>query len=143
MGNGFRNLRWNFAAKPDPKRRARFSDLNARILYSSRYLAPDCDFSDQSPPNLELKWVGNPGPGASAVRVQVTASDDRALRAIAFFDPEQDLVVEGRALSGRSKSFEQSLKLKSSADGQVRVQGLLTDMGGNLVTVEITAGDDR
>lgn len=143
MGNGFRNLRSNFGPRPDPQHRVRFSDLNARLLYSSRYLAPDCDFSDQTPPTLELKWAGSPSPGSSTVRVLVSAADDSALRAIAFFDPEQDSVVEGRALSGRRKSFEQVLKVKASTDGQIRLQGILADIGGNVVTTEIKIGDSH
>jgi hypothetical protein len=70
VGNGFQNLRWNFTARPDPQRRVRFSDDNARILYSSRYLAPDLVLSDRLAPAVELNWAAprKPGPRRSRCR---------------------------------------------------------------------------
>jgi hypothetical protein len=137
MGNGFRNLRWNFTGRPDP-RRAWFSDDNARILYSSRYLAGDLILTDGLPPTAELRWAGPLRAGATAIRVSVTASDNQGLRAILFFAPAQDSVVGGRALKGKTQTFEQALAVRPLKPGPYRLEALVTDAGGNLTRAELS-----
>jgi hypothetical protein len=136
MGNGFRNLRWNFTPKPDRARRARFSDDNARILYSSRYLASDLVLSDRIPPSVQLRFAGPFEAGATTVKVSVTASDNEGLRAILFFSPAQDSVVGGRALAGKTQTFEQTLTVRPLKAGAYRLEALVTDAGGNLTRAE-------
>jgi hypothetical protein len=139
MGNGFRHLRWNFTPKPDRARRARFSDDNARILYSSRYLASDLVLTDLLPPSVEVKLVGPLMPGATTVKASVTASDNVGLRAMLFFSPAQDSVVGGRALAGKTQSFEQTLTVRPLKPGPFRLEAFVTDAGGNLTRVETQA----
>ena len=137
MGNGFRNLRWNFKPVPDPERRARFSDDNARILYSSRYLASDLTLTDRLAPTVKLDWAAPLKVGDTKIKVTVTASDDKGLRAIAFFSPAQDSVVGGRALTGKKQEFEQTLEVKPLKAGEFLLKLLLTDAGGNLTHAEL------
>jgi hypothetical protein len=137
MGNGFRHLRWNFTARPDLMRRARFSDDNARILYSSRYLASDLVLSDGLAPTAQLKWAEPLKPGATRIKVLVTASDDQGLRAILFFSAAQDSVVGGRDLTGKQQEFEQTLAVQPLKAGPYRLEALLADVGGNLTQIEL------
>jgi hypothetical protein len=142
MGNGFRNLRWNFTGKPDP-RRARFSDDNARVVYSSRYLAPDFVSGDYSPPTVQLNWIGPLKVGATQVNLSVTASDDEVLRAILFFSPSQDSVVGGRALKGKQQDFQQKLSVAPLRPGSFQIEALVTDVGGNLTRAELKGSVER
>jgi len=137
MGNGFRNLRWNFTAKPDPQRRARFSDDNARILYTSRYLASDLVLSDRLAPTVQLRLAGPLTAGSTTVKVSVTASDNQGLRAILFFSPAQDSTVGGRALAGKTQTFEQTLSVRPLKAGAFRLRALVADEGGNLTNAEV------
>jgi hypothetical protein len=138
MGNGFRNLRWNFSAKPDLQRRARFSDGNARILYTSRYLASDLVLSDRIPPTVQLRWAGPLKEGATTVKVSETAADNQGLRAVLFFSPAQDSVVGGRALTGKTQTFEQTLSVRALKPGPYRLEALVADAGGNLTKAEVS-----
>lgn len=137
MGNGFRNLRRNFEPRPDPKRRVGFSDDNARILYSSRYLAPDAVLSDRVPPKVQLRWAGPLQAGATTVRLAVDASDDQGLRAVLFYAAAQDSTVGGRALTGKAQAFEQALTVRPLRAGPYRIEAFVTDVGGNLTRVEL------
>ena len=139
MGNGFRNLRWNFTEKPTPEKRVRFSDDNARILYSSRYLASDLVLSDIVAPIVRLTLSAPPRVGDTTVKVSVTASDDRGLRAALFFSRAQDSVVGGRALTGKSVTFEQTLSVRALAEGTFTLEAFVTDNGGNLTRSEVSA----
>lgn len=137
MGNGFRNLRWNFTTPPSPTRRARFSDDNARILYSSRYLAPKNVLSDIIAPTVELHFTSPPRAGDETVEVTVKASDNAGLRAITFFAPEQGTVIGGRALTGKMQTFEQLLSVRPLTSGAFRLQASVVDAGGNLTRAEL------
>jgi hypothetical protein len=137
MGNGFRNLRWNFAAKPDPARRVRFSDDNARILYTSRYLASDLVLSDLVAPTVQLRWAASLKASATTIKVSVNASDNQGLRAILFYSPVQDSVVGGRVLTGKKQAFEQVLSVRPLKPGDFRLEALVADAGGNLTRAEV------
>jgi hypothetical protein len=137
MGNGFRNLRWNFTDKPDPKRRARFSDDNARILYTSRYLAPDADLADRVPPTVKLTWAGPLEAGATKIKVSLSATDDKGLRAVLFFSPTQDCVVGGRSLTGKQQKLEETLTVQPLKAGDFRMEVIVADVGGNLGRAEL------
>ena len=137
MGNGFRNLRWNFAPQPNPNRTARFSDDNARILYTSRYLAPAAVLSDRRPPHIQLKWARPPHAGDKSVSVGVTATDNEGLRAIVFYTAAQDSVIGGRELSGKAQSFELTMKVDPLKKGTYNVEAFLADAGGQLTRSEL------
>ncbi len=136
MGNGFRNLRWNFTAPPDAARRARFSDDNARVLYSSRYLAADFVWTDRLAPTVQVRFAGPLKAGATTVKVSVTASDNEGLRAALFYSPTEDSVVGGRALRGKAQTFEQVLSVRPLRPGAYRLHATVADVGGNLTTAE-------
>lgn len=139
MGNGFRNLRWNFTAPPSAARRARFSADNARILYTSRYLATDLVLSDNIPPTVSLKWVVPPRAGDTTVKVSLAATDNQGLRAALFFSPAQDSVVGGRALKGKTQSMIQVLSVRAIRPGTFRLDVTVADDGGNLGHATLTA----
>ena len=137
MGNGFRNLRWNFTPIVDPSKRVRFSDDNARILYSSRYLAADAIHADRIPPGIRLSWAEKLRAGATSIKVSVSASDNEGLRAILFFSRAEASVVGGRGLSGKQQNFEQHITVRPLQAGPFRLMGMVTDAGGNLTEVEL------
>jgi len=139
MGNGFRNLRWNFGEKPDPKRSARFSDDNARILYTSRYLAAQPVLDDWSPPMAEITWIVAPKAGDMTVTIKVNASDNEGLRAISFYSDAEGSVIGGRALYGQAQSFEQKLSVRQIELGTYRLEADIADAGGNLAHAELKA----
>ena len=126
MGNGFRNLRWNFADRPG--RRVRFSDDDARLLMSSRYVAEDLDPGDDRPPRVE---VSKPEREAGGWAVSVKASDDTGLRAIVFVDRAAGSIVGGRKLTGRKQEFRQRLSPLGRAADVAKLQVIVTDDGGN------------
>ena len=139
MGNGFRNLRFNFAAKPDPRRGARFSDDNAHILYTSRYLAPAPVLADRIPPTVELRWADSPKTGDGKVKVMIKTADNEGLRAIAFYSAAQDSVVGGRAPAGKAQEFQQELSVRPPEPGGFRLEAFVADAGGNLTRADLKA----
>jgi hypothetical protein len=139
MGNGFRNLRWNFGEKPDPERSARFSDDNARILYTSRYLAAQPVLTDRLPPVAELSWSDAPKAGDRSITIKVKVSDNEGLRAIGFYSDAEGSVIGGRALTGQAQSFEQKLPVKRLEPGSYRLAASVADAGGNLALPELKA----
>ncbi len=148
MGIGFPKIRWNFTNPPDPERRVRFSEDNARILYTSRYLASDLVLSDRVYPTVSLRWAAPLTVGATTVKVSVTASDNVGLRAIMFFsrdkDPGGGCVLGSRALRGKKQAFEQTLSLRRPLQpGLFHLDAYVADAGGNLkrVMLQKTVGE--
>lgn len=137
MGNGFRNLRWNFTSSADLKQRVSFSDDNARILYSSRYLASDAVLSDRIPPTVRLNWAEKMSTGATNISLSVAAADNEGLRAILYFSITQASVVGGRGLTGKLQKFEERISVPPLKPGPFRLRALVTDVGGNLSQVEL------
>ena len=135
MSNGFRKMRANFADKPDPSKRVGFTDDNARILYSSRYLASDLVLSDRLDPTVQIHLVGPLKAGDATLKVAVTAADNQGLRAILFMTPES--TVGGRALTGKKRTFEQTLTVPALQPGVFRLEALVTDVGGNVGHAEL------
>jgi hypothetical protein len=130
MGNGFRNLQRNF--DPQSPNRVGFSDENAAILLSSRYLATDLDHRDDQPPRIhDLNAVRGPTGWA----VSLAVSDNLGLRAIVFFDEAVDSIIGGSRLTGKSHVIQQNLPVtlrpNQGAKG-VGLRVLVTDDGGNL-----------
>lgn len=133
MGNGFRNLRRNFS--PSNPRRVGFSNENAALLMSSRYLNSEIDISDSKPPNVELKLVVEK---PQSLFAEVTASDNTALRAAVFSDGIAGTIIDGQKLSGTSKKFRQRINQAKLKDGSVEIRVIVTDEGGNQTRVRQT-----
>lgn len=131
MGNGFRNIRWNFAEqvkKPgQPAKRALFSEDNARLLMSSRQLAGDLRLTDAQPPKVDVSapirqqgnWV-----------VTITASDDTGLRAIVIVDRAAGSVVAGQKLSGKTQTLRQAIPINPKST-EAQLQIIVSDEGGH------------
>jgi hypothetical protein len=128
MGNGFRNIRWNFTSRPGGQP-AKFSAENGRLLSSSRYINPESSRADYDPPvvQLELKQLAS-----KAVMLRVNATDDSGLRAVVFYDRsgERSSVIAGRALRGTEVSFEQRLQPADPNASEIEV--FVADEGGNV-----------
>jgi hypothetical protein len=136
MGNGFRNLRWNFDVKSE--RRVRFSEEIARLLMSSRYLAKDLRVGDHQPPKVEVKeiWRRN-----GQVIVSVTASDESGLRAVVFFDRRSGSVLTGKALSGVTQQFQEKIVPFDLKAGEIDLQLIVTDVGGNQTRTTLSGAE--
>jgi hypothetical protein len=126
MGNGFRNLRWNFS-NPPPPRRIRFSDENARLLMASRYLAMDLNRGDNQVATVNARLTIKGG----AIVISVDASDDTGLRAVVFVDSKAGTVVGGRKLNGRKQTLEHVLPASVVKNGDASVMVIVADDGGN------------
>jgi hypothetical protein len=131
MGNGFRNLRWSFAEqlrKPaQPARRAAFSEENARLLMSSRYLAQDLQLTDTQPAKVE---VSPPVLHQGSWVVNVTASDDTGLRAIVFVDRNAGSVIAGKTLTGVRQSVRHTFP-RDPKFPELQLMVIVTDVGGH------------
>ena len=139
MGNGFRNMRRNFEPNPQRARSAQFSDDNARLLLSSRFIAKDLKLTDATPARAQWKWTIPPKVGSTKVAFEMVAEDDEGLRAVTFFAPAEDSVVGGRALNGKRETFRTELPLRPLSAGAFRLQALISDVGGNIAVVEMKA----
>ena len=132
MGNGFRNLRRNYAPGTGPK--AEFSLENARLLMSSRYLAADLNVRDNTPARVQLIQTSN---AAGTVGVTVKATDDHGLRAIVFFDRSAGSVLSGKELSGKSRELRERFPAHDPKHGPLDLQVIVTDVGGNQTRVAL------
>ncbi len=132
MGNGFRNLRWNF--EPSSPRRIKFSEDCARLLMSSRYLATDLNVQDNQPATVEARFVAKGG----SASVSMNASDNTGLRAVVFVDSRAGSVVGGRKLEGKNQKFEQPLPASVLKGGEATMVVIVTDEGGNQKRVTVS-----
>ncbi|HSG72147.1 MAG TPA: hypothetical protein VLA12_17155 [Planctomycetaceae bacterium] len=130
MGNGFRNLRQNFTASK--RKKAQFSDDNARLLMSSRYLNPDLDRTDNTAAEVDLKLVVE---GRMTLYADLTLKDDKGLRALVLTDTIEGTIVEGQELSGKETTLRVKLNKVALRDGEVKVMAIVTDTGGNQTRV--------
>jgi hypothetical protein len=142
MGNGFRNIRWNFADPPRPERTANFSEDNMRLLLSSRHLVAALDRGDNVPPKVNIRIVAAAlDRTPPTVTVAVEASDDCGLRAVAFHARPQDSVVGGRWLNGRRQSWSEVLVIAPPAGGgEVAIEANVADGGGNITRATAKLG---
>jgi hypothetical protein len=140
MCNGFRNIRWNFADPPQPEKGGRFSGDNMRLLFSSRYLSSDVIRTDNVPPDVQLRVVRSaPNREGLSVTVALDAADDGGLRAVTFYSANDDSVVAGRWLNGKHQLFEQTLQVKRPKSGDLKIEVLVADQGGNIKRAAATA----
>ena len=121
MGQGFRHLQVNYLPASAKKPRLFFSKDNARLLGVSRYLAPETDRTDNSPPTAEisLKFLNGTPP---AVTVSMNASDDRELRAAVFYDPQNDTVIGGADLKGKKLEVELKIAARFQKPGHAQAR---------------------
>ncbi len=110
MGQGFRDLRVNYLPASAKKPRLAFSKENARLLYVSRYLVPETDRTDNTPPTADITPRALHG-RAPAIAVSLKARDDKGLRAAVFYDPQNDTVLGGVELKGKSQDVELKLPI--------------------------------
>jgi hypothetical protein len=137
MANGFRNLRWNLKPTTEGKR-VGFSSENARLLYSSRHLAADLDVKDNAPPTATVT-LGPLRQGDRSLDVSLEASDDRGLRAVVFYNPQDDTVIGGQELAGKKQNLRLTLPIASAEAGRFKLVTLISDTGGNLACVAAAA----
>jgi hypothetical protein len=126
MGNGFRNLRRNFEGGPG--RMIGFSQENAWLIMSSRYVARDLKMNDQQPPRVEVSLQTQT---KEFQTVRVKASDNSGLRAIVFFDRAAGSILTGRKLSGKSQQVVEKLPMLGLKTKPLDVEVIVTDDGGN------------
>lgn len=132
MGGGFRRLCVNLSRSTPMHRRVRFSDVNARFLGNSRLLNPNVDFTDNSPPKVEVNI--KPSKQPFVYHVQVKATDDKGLKGVVYFDDHRSSVADGGELKGTEDTVEILLPLKpDDARKTVRVNVKVIDQGGNIV----------
>ena len=133
MGNGFRNLRWNFAPRGRGKR-VGFSDDNARFLAASRFLNPDANIQDNRKPEVTFR-LERPGDGPPKLAVEL--KDDVGLKAMLYLDRSDGSlgagsVVGGRALDGRTATFLDPIPSNLIRNGRLNLQLNVIDEGGNI-----------
>lgn len=131
MGNGFRNIRWNFAEQVkksgQPTKRAMFSEENARLLMCSRQLANDLQVTDAQPPKLE---VSTPVRQQGNWVVTITASDETGLRALVFVDRTAGSIVAGQKLTGKKQTIRQTIPINPKST-EAQLQIIVSDEGGH------------
>ncbi len=152
MGQGFRHLQVNYLPASAKKPRLRFSKENARLLGVSRYLVPETDRTDNTPPSAQLVFHLSKG-RPPKLMISIKATDDRELRAAVFYDRQHDTVIGGTELTGRNQALELALPLDTKlpdgpdlfallsspesppGQGGRRILTLLADAGGNIVYI--------
>jgi hypothetical protein len=134
MGNGFRNLRWNSGGGG---RRVSFSEENARLLMSSRYLNDELDLTDDQPPTVEAKFAGARG------TITVKASDDRGLRAYVLVDRTKGSVVAGGTLKGTTAEFKEARPNGGGKSPSQTFQLIVSDSGGHQTRINVGAAKSK
>jgi len=139
MGHGFRGIQANFRSSIDRKKTAVFSRDNARLLSVSRYLVSDVDLTDNLPPTADFsaRFVKGATP---AIQVSLKGVDDRALKAVVFYDPQNDTVIGGHELKGKEDSVQKKLTVtkpkQANKSGEYKLVAMLADQGGNIASIE-------
>ena len=152
MGQGFRHLQVNYLPASAKKPRLRFSKENARLLGVSRYLVPETDRTDNTPPSAQLVFRLSKG-RPPKLMISIKATDDRELCAAVFYHRQHDTVIGGTELAGKNQTLELALPLDTklpdgpdlfallsspespAGQGGGRILTLLADAGGNIVYI--------
>ncbi len=134
MGNGFRNVRWNFHPSPPLEKRVFFSADNARLLMSSRHIEPKLNMADYDPPTVEMKLEPD---GRRGLKVSIVAADDSGLRAMVLSDRlyPNGTIVHGQELRGEQQTLQLALPPSVVHEGKAQIQAIVTDNGGNICKV--------
>jgi hypothetical protein len=140
MGHGFRNMQANFRPTTDATKQIAFSRDNLRLLSVSRYLTANVDVNDNTPPTAEFSARLQRGEPPTAV-VSLKMTDDRKLRTVAFYDPQNDTLVGGQDLKGRKQTIEAKLSLSSLKPGEFKLVAMIADGGGNISYVTTTVAE--
>lgn len=129
MGTGFRNIRFNFEARPSAARRVGISVDNARLLMSSRYLARDLNFDDYNPPKVEAQITRT---RTGRLLFSIDLQDDVGLRALAILRVDgASHLQRGVTLRGKSQKIRELIDpgiTEATRDFRIYV----TDNGGNM-----------
>jgi hypothetical protein len=135
MGNGFRNIRYNFDSRAPQSRRVGFSAENARMLMSSRYLANDLELDDFDPPQIEVE-LGRPQRGSitATIRLEDEGAGLRAITVSHLTDGATKMIA-GAVLQGN----EQLIRTQFNAPFTVDTESIwfrVIDNGGNTTVLE-------
>ncbi|MEZ6132877.1 MAG: hypothetical protein R3C59_29765 [Planctomycetaceae bacterium] len=132
MGNGFRNMRRNLSPSTPLSQMVTFSDFNTHLLMSSRFLNPELDRTDETPPKASLAIL-DVAPGTGQVRLSVTATDENVLRVFGIHDDnaEDGDFIAGTPLDSNELSTELTIKAQLK-DGGISLKLIVADNGGNL-----------
>jgi hypothetical protein len=134
MAQGFRNLRWNVGVRSNPRLAATFSDENAAILMTSRFINEAVDRSDQRPPEVELdvRRVGK------QLQVTVRCRDETQLARLTLVDVTaasgRELLVSG-PLTGQQQMVRTALDSSKLGGVASSLQAIVIDGGGNFAKV--------
>lgn len=135
MANGFRRLRVNYLSKFYNSKPMCFSVDNARILARSRFLNPNVDCNDTTPPTLKVEAPAMLHTGAKKIPLTITAEDNAGLSALLFFLSKGDSVRGGCELIGTKQQITCTVDVPPLEAGEVMLRTSVIDVGGNLVTV--------
>ena len=137
---------------PPPRKNApQVSKENARLLGVSRYLVPETDRTDNTPPSAQLVFRLSKG-RPPKLMISIKATDDRELREAVFYDRQHDTVLGGTELAGKNQALEfatpgyqaagraRSVRLavtprSAAGQGGGRILTLLADASGNIVYI--------
>jgi hypothetical protein len=142
MGSGFRELRWNLDPQASASRKASFSEDNARMLMSSRYLADDLNLEDFDPPRVEMDLTRRGRSLAALIRAQ----DAGGLRSLLIYDRTKKVssLVGGKQLRGSAQEIVERLPADLLAPGlEPTVEVFVSDNGGNVARVTISLGKEK
>ena len=112
-GPGLSRFAGQLSSRLGKKTAADVLEGKRRLLGVSRYLVPETDRTDNSPPTAEitLRFMSGRSP---TVTVSMNATDDRELRATLFYDPQNDMVIGGADLKGKKQTLELKLSLDNN-----------------------------
>ncbi len=129
MSSGFRNMRRNLSPRTPQSQMVTFSDINTHLLMSSRFLNPQLERTDQTPPKASLKIL-DVSTRSGSVRLSVTASDEAGLRVFGIHDNHAEDFIEGAPLDSLELNKELTVKAKPE-DGKISLELIVSDNGGN------------
>ena len=104
---------------------------------SSRYLNDELDWTDDRAPTVEAKFAGARG------TINVTATDDRGLRAYVLVDRTKGSVVAGGALKGKTAEFKEPRRDGGGKPASQTFQLIVTDSGGNQTRTNVGAAKSK
>jgi hypothetical protein len=134
MAQGFRNLRWNVGVRANPRIAATFSDENAAMLMTSRFINEAVDRSDQLPPEvaLDVRTVGK------QLQITVRCRDETQLARLTLVEVTaasgRELLVSG-PLKGQEQTVRLPLDSSTLRESNSALQAIVVDGGGNFTKV--------
>lgn len=135
MSNGFRIFRVNYLAQYYKSRPMCFSLENARFLARSRFLNPDADSTDNTPPTLKVEAPPVLKAGAKKIPLTLSAEDDRGLCGLRFYLSQGDSVCGGAELIGTKQQITLDVDVPALQAGEVMLRTAVIDKGGNIAAI--------